>query len=70
MATEIKIKNEDDLDKVISSIAIKITGEEDNIYFNKQDVVQVLNDISKELGDQKQLEGFLFARDFILKMGQ
>ncbi len=70
MATEIKIKNEEDLEKVISSIAIKITGEEDNIYFNKQDVVQVLNDISKELGDQKQLEGFLFARDFILKMGQ
>lgn len=66
----IHIDNSEAIQEIVDSVVVKITGPSDDIYFNKKDMIEVLNRVSNELTDQDQKEGFDLAIQFLDRMQQ
>jgi len=66
----IHVDDPEAIQNIVDSIAVRITGPSDDIYFNKKDMIEVLNRVSREITNEDQQEGFLLAVQFLQRMEQ
>ena len=67
----IEVETTDKLDEVVNSLKVRITvANNGEIYFNQVDMVTILSEVSEQLINEDQREGFDFAIQFIERMGK
>jgi hypothetical protein len=66
----IHVDSPETIQEIVDSIKIRVTNFEEDAFFSKDDILNVLKRISHEITDDKQQEGFNLAIQFIERMGE
>ena len=66
----VEVEDVKKIDEIVNSITVRVTGAQNETFFNQEDMVKVLSEISEEITNEDQREGFDFAIHFIRRMGE